>query len=77
MDKVYQAGDFIIELHPGAPDGTDRPLLKVRCLSLERDGEAAPGHVIAYLDEVGGLVEALVNAAVDLVSITLGSVAYE
>jgi hypothetical protein len=55
----------VIELWPTAPsDRADRPLLKLRSLTAEQDGEDRA--VIVYLPEVRHLVAALVEAAVEL-----------
>jgi len=63
--------NILVEAHVGALDGTDRHLLKVRDLDLERDAEAKPGHVIVYLDEVGEVVQKLLDATVRAVNVIL------
>jgi hypothetical protein len=62
---IQATDDLVIELWPPAPGNrADRPLLKLRSLTAERDGEDRA--VIVYLPEVRHLVAALVEAAVEL-----------
>jgi len=59
MFKVSE--DLILEVWPGEGKG-DRPLLKLRSLSLERDAETH-GVVIIFPDEIQPLQAALERAA--------------
>ena len=63
MTHTYQVSeDLIVEVWPGG-DG-DRPLVKVRSLMMQRDGDSdAVGVVVVYPNELDALIAALTEAA--------------
>jgi hypothetical protein len=61
--QIQVTDDLVIELWPSGGEG-DRPLLKLRNPSAERDGEDR--GVVVYLNEVRHLIGALVDATVEL-----------
>lgn len=58
---IQATGDLTVELWL-AGEADNQPLLKIR-------SKATEGEITIYLDEVRHLVDALVNAAVDLVAV--------
>jgi hypothetical protein len=56
MHTIKVNDDVLVEVHDGAP-----PVIRVRCLSLEADGDC-PGVVILFRPELSGLVKALGEA---------------
>ena len=56
------SGDLVLEVWPGGEG--DRPLVKLRSLTMERDGDPdAVGVVVVYPEEVDALMAALTDAA--------------
>jgi len=62
MHAVKVSDDLVLEVHLGARDGTDRALVKLRCLAMERD-DAVSGSVVIWPEEMRHLVAALCTAA--------------
>ena len=61
MRTLQVTDDLILEIWPSGGEG-ERPLVKLRSLAAERDGEAI-GAVIIYPEELDALVAALTEAA--------------
>jgi len=59
MRTIRATDDLILEVWPEC----DRPLVKLRSLVQERDGETPAGTVIIWPEEIRHLVAALVEAA--------------
>lgn len=63
MRTLQATDDLVVEVWPGGEGG--HPLVKVRSLALERDGEAV-GVVVVWPEEMDGLIAALVEARAEL-----------
>jgi len=59
MQTIRVTSDLILEVWPEC----DRPLVKLRSLAQERDGETPAGTVIIWPEEIRHLVAALAEAA--------------
>jgi len=62
MHTIKVSDDLVLEVHFGAHDGTDRALVKLRCVAMERD-DAVSGSVVIWPEEMRHLVAALCTAA--------------
>ena len=62
VETIKATEDLVVEVWPDWGAAGDTPLVKVRSLSLERDGEASPGMVVVFADELEHLVAALAEA---------------
>lgn len=62
MKKIRATEDLTVEVWPDWGACGDRSLVKVRSLALERDGEARPGVIVVFEDEIEHLVAALAEA---------------
>ena len=59
--RAYRVRDLIVEVWPGG--GGDRPLVKLRSLAMQRDGDPdAVGVVVVYPNELDELIAALTEA---------------
>ena len=63
MHTYQVSDDLVVEVWPSDNSG-DRPLVKLRSLSMERDGDPdAVGVVVVYPNELDALIAALTDAA--------------
>ena len=63
IHTIKATDDLEIEVWPGDDEGDERPMLRLRSLPQERDGDTTPGAIVIWPEEVRHLCAALAQAA--------------
>ena len=62
MRTIKATDDLVIEVWPSGDDN-EGPMVRLRSLAQERDGDTTPGAVVIWPSEVRHLIDTLAEAA--------------
>jgi hypothetical protein len=63
MHTIKATDGLVIEVWYGDDEGDERSMVRLRSLLQERDGNAPPGAIVIWPEEVRHLIGALAEAA--------------